>query len=214
MTHGYLAGERGAIALASTPLLNTDTMFSRFVGSAEMSALLTQVGAWCLVLTGPPYNYSGAGLRELADSIALVRPGVVLVDELDLDREGAQFAATVEMVFGEGPAAAEAMPGITCWAHPRFVEYPRPPQQADLLTADGRSSLIEPATHDALASEQTPAWVAAATRYLEAQQSEWVPDTTEAAEVDPDAVAALRSVSRLLDNHVRRHLGTGPGGAT
>lgn len=213
VTHGYLAGERGAIALASTPLLNTDTQFSRFVGSAETSALLAQVGAWCLTLTGPPDNYSGAGLRELADAIALVRPGVVLVDELGLDRESTQFAATVEMVFGEGPAVTQAMPAITCWAHPRFVEYPRTPQQADLLTADGRSSLIEPATHDALASEPTPAWVAAATRYLEAQQSEWVPGTTEAGEADPDAVAALRSVSKLLDNHVRRHRGVGPGGA-
>lgn len=209
VTHGYLSGDRGAIALASTPMSNIDPSLSRFVGSAEMSSLLVQAGAWCLMLSGPPGNYSGPGLRELADAIAAVSPGIVLVHELDLDYKLTQLHSIVEMMFGNGRPVNRATPGVTCWLHPQFVEYPISTQQALLLTEEGRSSLVQDATYSALTSEATPAWVAAGTRYLEAQQAEWLPMEMMEPQGrhDQAAVDALRSVSSLLEKHVRLHLG-------
>ncbi|WP_371501869.1 hypothetical protein OG871_33185 [Kitasatospora sp. NBC_00374] len=212
VTDGYLADGRGAIAIAGTPLLGPGQAPSAFVGSAELCTLLAQVGAWCLVVNGAPGNPSGAGLRELADAVAAARPGLVMVDEHDLDEDGRHLAATVTMVVGGGSAVTGAMPGVVCWAHPRFVDSPG--TAALLLTKDRRSSLIGGATQDSLVGDGTPAWVAAGTRYLEAQQSAWMPDSPDAAEVDPDAAAALRSVSSLLERHVRRHLDSDHGGAT
>jgi hypothetical protein len=206
VTHGYLSGDRGAIALASTPARNTDRLLSRFVGAAELSTLRAQAGAWAVVLTGPPHNYSGAGLRDLADAIALAHPGVTLVSELGLDPDAAQLAEVVELVFGAGAAVSRAVPGVTCWVHPRFVEYPRHERDALLLTEDGRSSLIKGATLECLAGDEIPAWVAAGTRYLETTQADWLPETPE-LDTDPDAVAALESVSSLFERHVSRHLG-------
>lgn len=215
IAHGYLSGDRGAIGLASTPTINTDMILSRFIGAAELSGFLTQVGAWSLVLSGPPANASPAGLRALADAIALVHPGVSLVNELALDDLGADFGSVVEMVYGDGAPVVAAMPGLTCWVHPRFVEYPEDEQEMLVRTVDGRSALIGDATQDVLGRPDTPAWVAAATRYLESQQADWMPEqsvqVTGTAQ-DPDAVAALSSVSRLLDRHASRHLGHLPDG--
>ena len=206
VSHGYLSGDRGAIALASAPTRNTDRSFSRCVGATETSAFLSQVGAWALALTGPPSNYSGAGLRALGDAIALARPGISVVHELTLDPDDTQLARTVEMIVGGGVPVTGAIPGITCWVNPRFVDYPQAEQDALLLTQDGHSSLIKGATRDALARGNTPAWVAASTRYLESQQADWLPETP-GEQTDPDAVAALQSVSSLLEKHVSQHLG-------
>jgi hypothetical protein len=204
-THGYLSGDRGAIALASTPTRNDDRWLSRFVGAAELATLRSQSGAWALALTGPPYNFSGAGLRDLADAIALAHPGVALVSELTLDPDAEQLAEVVELVFGQGAAPSRALPGVTCWVHPNFVEYQQDEREALLLTEDGRSSLIKDATLECISGEETPAWVAASTRYLETTQADWLPESA-AGERDPDAVAALESVSSLLEQHVSRHL--------
>lgn len=208
-SHGYLSGDRGAIALASTPMRNTDRELSRFVGAAEMSTFLSQVGAWAFVLSGPEYNYCAPGLRELADAITLIHPGVALVHDLGLDPSMAQFAATVEMVLGGGASVSVPMPAISCWTHPRFVEFPAAEQEELYLTQEGYSSFIDDATHVALSREDTPAWVASATRYLEAQQAQWFPDIPGET-VDSAAVAALQSVAALVEKHVNREYGTGP----
>ena len=160
------------------------------------------------MLTAPPGDASGAGLRELADAIALTHPGVTLVHESRLDRDGTQFADLLAMVYGGGTAIDVAMPGVTCWVHPQFVEFPPDARDALMLTPDGRSSLIKEATHQVLAGDDTPTWLASGTRYLEALQTQWLPNTIE-EHVDPDAVAALKSVSNLLEKHARKHLESG-----
>ena len=208
VTHGYLSGQRGAIAFAGSPTHNVDTRLARFVGAAEMSSFVGQVGAWALVLGGPPHNFSPVGLREFADTSALQRPGATIVHELDLDPHGKDFSEIVEMVFAGWPSVLHPMPGVTCWVHPGFVEYPPGEQDALHLTQSGHSSLILEATENVMASGVTPAWVAASTRFLETQQSEWLPDSPDQV-VHPAAASALESVSSLLERHVSKHLGGG-----
>jgi hypothetical protein len=211
VNRGFLSGDRGAIALAGTPMRSEHDTPSRFLGAAEVCSFMSQVGAWTLMLTGPPANRSGAGLRELADAVAQTHPGVTLVHELSVDPAANQFGEMVSMVFAGGPPVAHPLNGTSTWVHPRFVEYPG--ETADAFAATDRASLIKDATTYAIDEAQTPAWVAAGARYLEAQQADWLPsDPDEAA--DPDAIAALESVSELLDQHVAKHLRSREGGGS
>jgi hypothetical protein len=209
LNEGFLSGSRGALALARTPLRNTDERLSRPVGSAEVSTFLSQTGAWGLMLSGPHDNESGAGLRELADCIAQVHPGVVLAHELSADPAAADFGALLAMVFGDGTPVTHPTPGISCWVHPKFVEYPGESEGGFGISGD--EPLLREATAHVLNEDQTPAWVAAGARYLEAQQADWLPKNPEEA-ADPDALAALDSVSALLDKHVAQHLRHQAGG--
>ena len=185
--HGYLDQDRGAIALANTPTSHTAQEMSRFVGAPEMTAFLSQVGAWCLALTGPVANFSATGLRELADAVSLAGPSVTMVHEMGTDdAEFRQLGDAVATVLGKAPSGLRPMPAVACWAQPMFVE---------------NSSFIDDDTHAMLARHDTPAWVASATRTVEALQAKWLP-RDPSREMDPDAKAALQSISSLVHQHV------------
>jgi hypothetical protein len=203
VTHGYMSGDRGAVAVATAPTVNTDQRLSRFISAAEMNTFMSQVGAWGLVLTGPPHNFSEAGLRELADAVALVRPGIAMTHDADLDTHCEDFGRCLRTVLGQEEAIDRPLPSITCWVHPAFVEFPVQ-DQADLyLNHDGSSSFLGPATVGALSGQATEAWVASASRAVEMQQVRWLPDSSEET-ADPAAVTALRNVADLVERHVGR----------
>jgi hypothetical protein len=207
-THGFLSGDRGAIAVASTPNLDTDRQMSRFIGSVEITAFLTRLGAWGLALSGPPGNVSPAGLREVADAVALVLPGMALVHDLDHDPHADQLGLALHTILGQGPDLDRPLPAVTAWVHPRFVEFPEEDQTELHLNVDGSSSFIADATRSALASPGTEAWVASLSRCVEQLQVRWLPDTPDEA-ADPAAVEALNRVSEMLERHVAREYPTG-----
>jgi hypothetical protein len=204
VTHGYLSGNRGAIALAPSPTYNADRTWSRFLGSSEVSTFLAQMGAWGLGLTGPPGNYSAPGLRELADAIALSRPGVVITHDITLDSDCQELGAALQTVLSDhAPPLRGPLPSATCWVHPRFVEFSERYSTDQYLNTDGSSAFVGGATTEALADGRTESWVASASRALETQQMKWLPDTAEASS-DPAAVEALRNVADLVERHVSR----------
>lgn len=201
-THGFLSGGRGAIAVANAPTKNPDASTARFIGSVELVAFLTQVGAWGLGLSGPPWNYSETGLRELADAVALVHPGVVLTHSVpDDDPDLAQLGSALQTFFGHASPAVEPLPAVTAWVHPRFVEFPAEEQSSMMLNADGSSAFISESTSMALGDRETDAWVAGVTRTLEQLQARWLPNV-EGEVADEAAVVALQRVSALLEESV------------
>lgn len=200
--HGYLSGDEGALALASSPVVNTDTRWARFIGVTQLSEFMCRVGAWSLALTGAPYNFSLAGLRDLADGTALVNPGVAFVHDADLDRELGELKAGLRMIYADDTPHA-SLPSLTSWSHPASVDYPEEPPST-LLDVDGASTLFSEATQQVLAREETPAWVAAGARAFETLQADWFPDAL--APADPDAVAALERISAIFDQHVQTHV--------
>jgi hypothetical protein len=206
VAHGYLSGDRGAVAVATAPTVNSDQRMARFIGATEISTFLSQVGAWGLMLTGPFMNFSEAGLRALADAVAIVRPGVAITHDAGLDPFGEEFGSCLQTVVAQRDMVEHPLPSVTCWAHPAFVAFD---DDAGLhLNPDGSSAFIGPATTDALFSRNTEAWVASASRALERQQVRWLPDSSQQA-ADPAAVAALRNVADLVERHVG---GAYPGG--
>ncbi|HZM74907.1 MAG TPA: hypothetical protein VFC19_04225 [Candidatus Limnocylindrales bacterium] len=182
--HGYLNRDRGAIALAGTS--------SRYIGAPEMTSFLSRAGAWCLVLTGAGESHRGnhcpAGLRELADAVSLAGPFVTAAHEMAIDgADLEQLGNAVATMMGRVPERLDPMPAVTCWVHPRHIT----------------SSFIDASTHVVLERADTPAWVASATRTVEALQAKWLPRDPGAA-MDPDAMAALESISSLVGEHVSR----------
>ena len=212
--NGYLFGDQGAIVLASSPLRGTGREYSGCVGLSQLSALMTQLGAWSFAVSGPERNYSQTALRQLGDSLARGSPGYVLVHDGSSDPGFADAAAMYGFLY---PAMSSASPlpapTVTCWAHPQLVEeYPTVTDSTsmgtELLSEDGSSSVFEPETQQAIASEGTPAWLASSTRLIERAQANWLnvsaSDEEAASSVSPaDAEAALRNVTELLERHVR-----------
>ncbi len=68
--HGYHDGHRGALALAQSPSRNDDVHWARFVGDAEVGALVDQLGVENVVLTSPESDFSRVGLRRFARELA------------------------------------------------------------------------------------------------------------------------------------------------
>ncbi|HEY6746751.1 MAG TPA: hypothetical protein VI357_13655 [Mycobacteriales bacterium] len=202
LTYGNLSTTGGRLLLARSPVAGGDRDACLLVGSTPLAGALDQLGGWALVLSGLPGDPCPAGLRDLADAIAQLRPGVAVAEAVPATGT-ADFDAAVARVFGGGPAVP-SLPSLSCWVHPELVHYSAEQAGALLLTPTGRSAVITPATGGVLAGANTPAWVAAGSRFLEAQQADWI--GSAAAPPDPAAAEALRSVSALLDAHVHKHV--------
>lgn len=197
--HGYLSAGRGSLALASSPTSTRDVApgsgapVAEFVGAAKLAQFVAGRGAWTSIISGAADNYSGAALREVADALAINSPGISIAHDLGLDPDVDQLTRVVELVFAGKDAVTEAIPGICCWVHPKFVEYP----EENLITSTGHSAMVKEWTQSVLAAPDTPASVASGTRYLESLQATWI--TPEAGSIDRDAVTALQRVSDLLE---------------
>ena len=124
ITHGYMSGDRGAIAVATAPTVNTDRRLSRFISAAEINTFMSQVGAWGLVLTGPPNNFSEAGLRELADAVALVRPGIAMTHDAGLDLHGEDFGLCLRTVLAQTSSAARCRRSPAGCTRPSSISPP------------------------------------------------------------------------------------------
>jgi hypothetical protein len=214
LTYGNLSSTGGRLLLARSPIAGGDRDACLLVGCTPLAGALEQLGGWALVLSGLPGDPSPAALRDLADAIAQLRPGVAVAEAIATTGRAAaagpgpapgmaDFDAAVARVFGHGPAVP-SLPSLSCWVHPELVHYTA--QQAGdlLLTPTGQSAVIAPATGSVLAGEGTPAWVAAGSRFLETQQADWI--GSAAVTPDPAAAEALRSVSALIDAHVTKHV--------
>jgi hypothetical protein len=200
--HGYLSGGRGAVAMSESPTCEQGQV-AVFVGAAQLSQFVAGRGAWAFVVSGPSDNYSEAALREVADAMAVNSPGISIAHDLGLDPDVHELTRVVELVFAGKDAVTEPLPGICCWAHPKFVEYP----EENLITSSGHSALVQEATQRVLGSTHTPASVAAGTRFLESLQAQWI--VPEDGKIDRDAVTALRRVSDLLERRAEQYLGEG-----
>ncbi|WP_114907548.1 hypothetical protein [Ornithinimicrobium murale] len=211
--HGYLSGGRGAVAMSVTPSRLEEqpaegpwvgeddwagdaTPVGEFVGAAKLAQFVSGQGAWTFIASGAPDNYSGAALREVADALAINSPGITIAHDLALDPDTDQLRRVLQLVYAGQDSVGTAQPGISCWAHPKFVEYP----EEHLMTRSGHSVMVQQATQDLLVEAHTPTSVAAATRYLESLQAKWIRTDTGP---DPDAVTALRRVSDLVERRAR-----------
>ena len=125
--HGYLSLDRGALAFSESPVRNEDRSMARFVGAAELSVFLTQVGSWSVGFSSPEHNYSEMGLRQLADTVAQTRPGPVMHHEIPLDPDGQALAAGYRFLFGPPSGSPPASPALFTYCDPAQLYPPAEP---------------------------------------------------------------------------------------
>jgi hypothetical protein len=116
--HGYYALDRGAVALAASPVRNDDQGWARFVGAAELDTFLTQTGAWAVAFSSPPGNFSDAGLRHLADDLAQRKPFATIYHDLASDSACRDLAAAYEFLFDTQPMDPEPMRCVSIYCQP------------------------------------------------------------------------------------------------
>lgn len=189
--HGYLALDRGAMAFSESPTLNEDRRMARFVGAAELTAFLTQVGAWSVAFSSPENNYCEMGLRQLADTIAQLRPGPVVHHELPLDINCQAVIDMYRFLFGPPSEAPPLSPALFTYCHPLRVatlhgEVAKLCYSLGVLPVDKQTvpigsvlgSLLGTSTNDSSLGpiyekeENVPGWIAASERFLEQQNLE------------------------------------------
>jgi hypothetical protein len=118
LSHCYLSGEEGALALAESPSRNTDRSTSQLVWADELVAFLNEVGAWSLGLSSPRGNYSLTGMRLLQDEVARLRPGPCLLHDMVQPASAEAFGAAYRFLYLPGWHPAPQSGAVALYCHP------------------------------------------------------------------------------------------------
>jgi hypothetical protein len=203
--HGFVADQRPALALAESPLSNRDRRDARYVGVGELAAFLTQVGAWSAVFSSPPGNYSEAGLRLLADTLAQTRPGPVLYHTLGAPGPDPVLQGMYGFLYAPTASPVPAQEGLFAYCQPALIDTLASPDRAAPASAAlaANSSLFESVlppeemSRDPLAGTllpgDAPSWVSAAQRYVEQQSLQLQRDVRD----DDDATSRVSNEVEL-----------------
>ena len=161
--HGIVAQDRGALALAESPVRNEDRGAARFVGFAELSTFLTQVGAWSVAFTTPIENQSDAGVRLLADQLGLRRPGAVLHHSAAQDPHWHGLSQAYAFLYSSMPAVPPAHAAVAIYCQPSRVRRNERVELEGILAKTEANARLD----EAFSQDEVPSWLAASQRYLE-----------------------------------------------
>lgn len=209
--HGFLSRDRGALAFSETPLRNEDRRMARFVGAAELTAFLTQTGAWSVAFSSPENNYSEMGLRQLADAIAQLRPGPVVHHEITGDSGGAALAGVYRFLFGPAPQEPPASPALFTYCHPSRVTGK--PKARTLFSRAAFQRIVNSAenvpSHPLLKKifqkdENVPSWIAASQRFIEQQNLDLLKLSGETGAKAEKAVEGMRQTLKQIQDVIAR----------
>jgi hypothetical protein len=209
--HGYVAQERGALAVAESPIFNEDRKAARFIGGAELIPFLTQVGAWSVAFTSPPEVTLDTGLRLLADELGQRRPGSVLHHTAGVDPAWSALVQAYVFLYTPHPTKPPAHESIFIYCQPsqvlRFEDV-----QPETVLPQGTD--VDHAVQAAFATDNVPVWLAASQRYLE-QCSFQASQIRKAAAPDEtrsvDEFEVVKSTLQQLQGVVARFSGGGGG---
>jgi hypothetical protein len=199
VTHGYVTGDQPAIAVAESPTRNDDRLWARFIGSSQLAACLTQLGAWSVGFSSPPSNFSRLGLRQLADSIARLWPGPVLYHDAAAGDRGAELDGSYASLFdGLTPSFT---PASFLYVHPRAVG----------LGSQGRQTYAESLVAQTLGPTPPSAmqpWAVTTQRFLEQSAARLFPEQERPNSEDQEAVGeGVRRALEYVSNVLREHRG-------
>ncbi len=200
VAHGCLASDDGLLLLAESPTRNEDREI--FVGAQQIDSFLTAVGAWSVGFSAPPHNYSGSGLRLLAEQLAHARPGPLLLHDFAEDSSCGGLGAAFRFLFNR-TGIAPATPAISLYCHPDYVR-PEVSDSYGIEPAAGKLGQLTLAQNEACrkllqSKDATPGWLAKSQRVLEKSAAEL--ERTEPFEDTPSATRAgsERALSFVAD---------------
>lgn len=207
ISHGYLALGRGMLALAESPVRNSDRAWSRFIGARELSMSLSSLGAWLVGITAPDPNFSVIGLRLLLDQLARVRTGPVFLHDMAAQPGNDNFDAlgsTYRFLCGAGGLAsqrAEAPPPTS-----PAISLVVPPARTGSVESLERTNLQMlgavtrgRASASIASGGSVHAWLASAQRTIERSTAELLEARTP---VDSSARAGVERALKLISDAV------------
>ncbi len=174
--HGYRSRDRGALALAESPLVNEDRRVARFVGPQEIKAFLEQMGAWGILITAPEENYSPFGLRSVTDVLSLSRPGTVVLHELQYDPDFAAIHGVYRFLTHPPPQVPPASKALVMCTEP-FRTAIREDAASRFRGAEFKKLITEPTREVGTPptepeEEKVPSWVSSMERILDSNEQD------------------------------------------
>lgn len=199
LAHGSLAAEQGALALAESPLENRDENWARFIGSAELSAFLTRIGAWSVSFSVAPMNFSVLGLRLLTDQLARQRVGPVMLHDMTNGNAETLGRALRFLVGGGTPDDIRPTdmhePPVTLYCHPSRAGTLESTEETNAFLM--RHTMAGGRTGEFIRqSAALPSWLLAAQRTLERTSAELM-ESRQSRSADPERVGIERALSFL-----------------
>jgi hypothetical protein len=212
--HGYLTAEQGWLALAETPLRNVDEEWSRFIGSADLDQFLVHVGAWSMVFSSPPGNFSPAGLRLLANQMSEDRCRSALLHDLAADAKCAQLTDAYRFLYHPGPDHPPNGSALSIYCHPSLVKVGTvggslARRAADALPAlfgftfpedvtDSVANGVDRALRKFEELGGVPPWLATAQRYVEQRKLELRLLERQVASGDTEELQQIQEAKAVL----------------
>ena len=220
LCHGRLSSDRSALCFSESPLRNEDRRSARFVGVGELSTFLTQVGAWSTAFSSPERNFSEIGLRLLADSVGQAHPGPLVIHDLPCDPDFSALGEVYRFLYAPYPTQPPVSPALAIQCQPSRVAPPMPTRgpssygaAVSLGVRDAESAELDPLAEVFSSVENVPAWVAAATRYVE-QQSVRLQESEAAAPTESRRSASAADTLQQMQSLLAEIASKGSGGGS
>jgi hypothetical protein len=181
--HGFLAADQGAFAVAEQPDRNFDPHRARFLWPQQIAGLMTATGAWGLVVTAAPRNYSSPGLRLLAARVAALRSAATVLH--DAGRSGAddRLTAAYRLLLDHPAPPPPDTRGLMMTMHPGRCGFEEEPRSGSATYRPGVSRLGALVDGGA----DLPGWVVGARR----QVAQW--ETQLSFDSDSEQTRATRA---------------------
>ena len=206
--HGYLSSDLGALAFAESPTLNEDRQWARFVGAQQLTTFSMHLGASSIGFSSPVANFSESGLRLLADQVARLRPGPVLLQKVKEDTRCRDLAKAYNFLYGETRGTPPSSPALELYCHPSQVkQIAQQSDDVDQQSILNQFTLAKGETLKILESKgNAPSWVASSQRYLEQLVAQLLKAEPPSSASEPNATRkgveeALRFLSDTLERH-------------
>jgi hypothetical protein len=190
LCHSDHHADAGALKMASQPSDKQDGRHPCLACAAELIEFLDHVGAWCVAFTSAPAERSAAGMRMLQTEVARMRPGPVLVHDMNVPGSADALGMAYRFLFN-GNRVPPASPAVALYCHPilaseRDVDE-ESARQLDQFTLEGR---LGAALHD----DSLPGCILSSQRKLEVSAGE----LSDALALGPDS-GRVRARHLVLD---------------
>jgi large subunit ribosomal protein L19 len=110
----------GQFDLAASPSGSANPPWTRYLDVQQLTVFLNQVGAWSFGCTSSSAR-SSPGLRQLADELARVRLGPVVVHEAEMDPHAADLRAAYQALLTQGTEAPQ-LKAVILYGLPQTLE--------------------------------------------------------------------------------------------
>lgn len=210
LCHGYLGTDQGTLAFQSSPVPTPGYEPSCFVGPRQLTTFALRLGAWSVGFSSPVNNFSSSGLRLLADQLARLRTGPILLHETVVDPDDLALTQTYLFLCNEAQDALPSSPAIALYCHPnRIKKTAQPEDEINQTQMLNQYTLAKGETLKIMQSkENTPTWIASSQRYLEQSVADIMNANTNSS-VSSATQEGTKEALSFLSDILERHASSG-----